>query len=138
MTTEKENFIVWDNHGVECQRLRLALLYGLARQTYRQNDIYTDYSFHHMSKYSFGSDLMFVLTNYNNFVVVPKVKISTFQAKLPGRHYYDLSSAHIMNNDSSKVWLLGGTKVGVDINRITGIMDRNVYLDYETRILDLM
>ena len=137
MTKQGEHFIAWNNLGHECQRLNFMSLHRIRNNIKTVGRGYfTDYSFYHMSKYSHKRDSMFFLTLFNEYFVMPNFKHMTYRAKLPGKHYYDLVSAHFMN-DSSKVWLLGGTKVNIDIQKETTDVLRTFWSHYETRILNL-
>lgn len=136
ITTQKEHLIVWNNHGDECQRFNLGSLYRMTQVLRDVGDTYSDYSFYHMSKYSHKVDLMFFISYYNQFFVVPNFKNMTFRGKLPGTHYYDLISVHFMNNSSS-IWLLGGAYMQVNLQRKTTDFERNLLLHHETRILNL-
>ena len=103
MTIQGPNLIIWNERGNECQRLYL--------RTLLLNSDSSPYNFHHMSKYSFKSDLFFFFAKMQFFTVIPQTKSQSYVGNLPSRLNYVGSSVHFFKANSSEIWLLGGTKV---------------------------
>ena len=104
MTNENSHFIIWDNHGRECQRFYFYFLnYYLSSRLHQ--------SYYHMSKYSFKEELMIFMAtlHLNTFFVIPKEKQLSFQGNLEITSQYHGYSVHIMKNNS-EVWLFGGDR----------------------------
>ena len=102
-TIQGPNFIIWNERGAECQRLYL--------RTLLLSSDSSPYNFHHMSKYSFKSDLFFFSAKMQFFTVIPETKSQSFVGNLPSRLNYVGSSVHFFKANLSEIWLLGGTKV---------------------------
>ena len=68
-------------------------------------------------------------------MVIPNEKSETFEVTFRESYWLDWVSAHFMNESSSKIWLLGGSKITInsDLNNVR----KTTLYDYESRIVHL-
>ena len=116
MTNNSDSYIIWNEDGIECQRFYNQEL-GRIDAPHVPNFIQSNY---HMSKYSFTSDLIFMLLTENYFFVLPEVKDLCFMGFAPLAHSYASVSAHIMDRNATNIWLLGGTRMLVSTSHKFG------------------
>ena len=133
MVTHKDKeFIVWNEFGVECQRLYLYYLSDMNKLTYRP--IYSPY---HMTAYSFDEDLLFFATTIFNFMVLPQNKHKSYLGQFADYDQYRYTSIHLLRN-SSYAWLIGGYKFKEQFD-VNGRYFEKLFPEekYQSTILDL-
>ena len=134
MTRQEANLIVWNEEGLECQRL-----YFDYRKTSPGKSVTNEYSDYHTGKYSFQQDSMFFSAQVI-FYVIPKVKRQSYVgylAQIQGGIAYDQVSAHYMKN-SPEIWLLGGFKYkGISSCALCDNVPLDIDYSYESRIVNL-
>ena len=110
----KGDFIVWNQHGEECQRLYLFFHYYRLYRTYSKQQ---PHSLYHMADYSFRRDLMYLGRLYHYIFIVPEVKEKAFTgnlmaARLNENYHSEYETGHIFAwKNSTYIWMIGGSQI---------------------------
>ena len=95
---DKDDYIVYDSNGKECQRLKLPLTTILDPNSL---DLQTGF---YASTYSYDIDLFIIRTSTRELYFLPEMKNESLWGVV--REHFDYFQLHILN--SSHVWLFGG------------------------------
>ena len=106
MTKQRGHFVVYNHHGLECQRFYLHRLQAAIDHLSQ----WVEHSSYHMSLYSFKEDLVVFSASTKYFYVIPlKEKQNAYRAE-PGVLMYFSASLHFMTKNGSQVWILVGSQ----------------------------